>query len=264
MMSCVEPEASFYPKFGNKCDCGGVAGCHGGTDPTLWWIGKAADLSCVYLFAAPLLQVMIPVVKNKTVGDFTDVPFLLTMINCTLQVLYQFPLGNMDPFEINVLGMVLNTIWLSVFVIYNNNRKVLLAKIVGVVVICVAIEGVSLIMQATGSTEAQGIQMVGNLAVIFNIGMYGAPLAALGTVIATRSVATLPVSMVLACLLASFLWGLYGKWLGDYVIGIPNDIGVMLAIVQVIVWLKYKNASPIAARDKLIDGGAKVADESQA
>lgn len=207
---------------------------------------------------------MIPVIKNKTVGDFTDVPFLLTMINCTLQVFYQFPLGNMDPFEINVLGMVLNVIWLSVFVIYNNNRKVLLAKIVGVVVICAAIEGVSLIMQATGSTEAQGIQMVGNIAVIFNIGMYGAPLAALGTVIATRSVATLPVSMVLACLLASFLWGLYGKWLGDYVIGIPNDIGVMLALVQVIVWLKYKNASPVEARDKLIDGGAKVADESQA
>jgi len=207
---------------------------------------------------------MIPVVKNKTVGDFTDVPFLLTMINCTLQVFYQFPLGNMDPFEINVLGMVLNTIWLSVFVIYNNNRKLLLAKCVGVVAICAAIEAVSVIMQATGSTEKQGIQMVGNIAVIFNIGMYGAPLAALGTVIATRSVATLPLSMVLACLLASFLWGLYGKWMGDYVIGIPNDIGVMLAIVQVIVWLKYKNASPVEARDKLIEGGAKVADESQA
>jgi len=257
-MSCVEPDPSFYPKFGHKCDG------HGGGDPTLFWIGKAADLSCVYLFAAPLLQVILPVIKNKKTGDFTDIPFLLTMINCTLQVVYQFPLRNMDPTEINVLGMILNAIWLTVFIIYNAKPGVLIAKCVGVVLLCTAIEGVSVIMQATGSTEAQGVQMVGNIAVIFNIGMYGAPLAALGTVVASRSVTTLPISMVMACLLASFLWGIYGKWIGNYVIGIPNDIGVMLSIVQIIVWLKYRNATPVEARDKLIDGGAKVALETEA
>jgi len=259
-MSCVEPEPSFYPKFGHKCNPNG----DGSGDPTLWWIGKAADLSCVYLFAAPLLQVILPVIKNKTTGDFTDIPFVLTMINCTLQVFYQFPNRNMDAFEINVLGMALNTAWLVVFFIYNDNRKMISAKILGLILTCAAVEGISMIMQANGSTEAQGVQMVGNIAVIFNIGMYGAPLAALGTVIATRSVDTLPITIVLACLLASFLWGLYGKWLGDYVIGIPNDIGVILAVVQVIIWAKYRNATPVQARDKLLDGGAKVADETQA
>jgi solute carrier family 50 protein (sugar transporter) len=207
---------------------------------------------------------MLPVIKQKTVGQFTDVPLLLTMINCTLQVLYQFPQGNEQPFLINAVGMALNVAWLTIFMIYNENRKMLLAKIIGVVLVCVACEMVSVIMQATGSTEHQGIAMVGNLAVIFNIGMYAAPLAALGTVIATRSVETLPITIVLAVLLASFLWGFYGKWIGDYVIGIPNDIGVCLAFVQIIIWLKFRNAMPVEAQDKLIEGGAKIADETQA
>jgi solute carrier family 50 protein (sugar transporter) len=257
-MSCVEPDPTFYPKFGKKCND------HGGEDETLFWIGNFASLACVYLFAAPLFGVMLPVIKQKTVGQFTDVPLLLTMINCTLQVLYQYPQGNMQPFLINVVGMGLNVTWLTIFMIYNENRKMLTAKIIGVVLVCVLCELVSVIMQATGSTEHQGIAMVGNIAVIFNIGMYGAPLAALGTVIATRSVKTLPITIVLAVLLASFLWGLYGKWIGDYVIGIPNDIGVCLAFVQIIIWLKFRNATPIEARDKLIEGGAKIADEIQA
>jgi len=79
-----------------------------------------------------------------------------------------------------------------------------------------------------------------------------------GTVVATRSVETLPILMVLGCLLASILWGTYAKFIGDYHMGIPNDIGVMLALVQIIVWLKYRNATPIEARDKLVDAGAKV------
>merc|ERR1712232_343729 len=115
--------------------------------------------------------------------------------------------------------------------------------------------------QATGSTMEQGVAQIGNIGLIFNVLMYGGPMAALGTVVATRSVDTLPITMVIACLLASFLWGCYGKWVGDYVIGIPNDIGVVLAIVQVIIWMKYRNATPVEDQDKLLDGGVKVADE---
>jgi solute carrier family 50 protein (sugar transporter) len=179
--------------------------------------------------------------------------------------MYAIPQSLTQPFVVNAAGMALNIAWLVVFMIYSDTRLKLALKILAVIAVCGATEGIYLIMMANGSAQDTAASIVGDIADVFNIGMYGSPLAAVGTVFATRSVETLPILMVSMTLVASALWGLYGKWIGDWHVGVPNDIGVLLAIVQIIVWLKFRNATPIdAARDKLVDGGNKVADETQA
>jgi len=255
-MACVEAAKNFYPKFGQQCTPNGE------DDPTAGALGWIASASCIGLFMSPIPQVIMKVVKSKTTGQFPDTPYLVSLVNCALWVMYAIPKRLIQCFAINALGAVLNIAWIGVFVAYTENKRNLLLKIVAV---CVVIGAVFATQLGLGwdSTTATGV--TGDVADIFNIGMYGAPLAAVGTVVATRSVETLPILMVIGCLFASILWGTYAKWIGDYHVGIPNDIGVMLALVQIIVWLKYRNATPIdAARDKLIDGGAKVADETQA
>lgn len=252
-MACVESPANWYPKFGHKCT-------DGAENPVEFWLGWAASASCIGLFCAPIPQVIMKVIKSKTTGQFPDMPYLVSLVNCALWVMYAIPQQLTQCFAINALGVVLNVAWICVFFVYTDNRKVMGAKITLVLAVIGAVFAIGEIMQWSDA----GTGIVGDVADIFNIGMYGAPLAAVSTVVATRSVETLPILMVLGCLLASIMWGTYAKWIGDYHVGIPNDIGVMLGAIQVIVWLKYKNATPDAARDKLVEAGAKVADESQA
>jgi len=224
-------------------------------------MGWIASASVTGLFLSPIPQVIMKVIQNKTTGQFSDVPYLVSLVNCALWVMYALPKNLTQSLATNVVGASLNIAWICVFMVYTENRKNLIAKVSAVVVVVGAVLAVQLVM---GPKTDSASSVVGDVADIFNIGMYGAPLASLGTVVATRSVETLPIIMVLMTLVASMAWGIYAKWIGDYHMGIPNDIGVLLAIVQVIVWLKYRNASSDAARDKLVDGGAKVADETQA
>jgi len=256
---CEETPVTWYPKFGHKCNADGT-----GEDPVEFWLGWLASASCIGLFMSPIPQVMMKIVKNKTTGQFPDMPYLVSLTNCTLWVMYALPQKLTQCFAINALGLVLNSLWLIIFLMYTERRAALIAKIVAVFAVILAVFAAGAIVKATSGDEATANSIVGDVADIFNIGMYGAPLAAVGTVVQTRSVETLPILMVLGCLLASIMWGTYGKWIGDYHVGIPNDIGVVLGMVQVIVWLKYRNATPTDMHAKLADGGAKVADASQA
>jgi len=254
---CDEIPEGWYPKFGHKCNEAGT-----GDDAVATALGWIASASVVGLFISPIPQVMMKVVKAKSTGQFSDLPYLLSLTNCTLWVLYAMPAGLFQPLFVNCVGAGLNVIWLAIFMIYTDSKLILALKILAVIAVCAAAEAVYLIM---GSNGLDGTAIVGDVADVFNIGMYGSPLAAVGTVFATRSVETLPIGMVSMTLIASALWGTYGKWIGDWHVGVPNDIGVLLAIVQVIVYLKFRNATPIdPARDKLVDGGMKVADETQA
>jgi len=251
---------------GQKCACDIPGpGCTGTDDPTQFWLGWIASASVIDLFISPIPQVMCKVIGAKTTGQFADLPYLLSLTNCTLWVMYAIPQNLTQPFVVNAAGMALNITWLVIFMIYTDTRLMLALKILAVIAVCGATQGIYEIMTRSGAEQETAASVVGDIADVFNIGMYGSPLAAVGTVFATRSVETLPILMVSMTLVASALWGLYGKWIGDWHVGVPNDIGVLLAIVQIIVWLKFRNATPIdAARDKLVDGGNKVADETQA
>jgi len=248
-MACVEAAKNFYPKFGQQCTP------DGGDDPTAAALGWIASASCIGLFMSPVPQVIMKVIKSKTTGQFPDTPYLVSLVNCALWCMYAIPKRLTQCLAINGLGVVLNVMWICVFVVYTEKKTNLMIKIAAVLAV---IGTVFAIQMGLGWNEDTATGVTGDVADVFNIGMYGAPLAAVGTVVATRSVETLPILMVLGCMLASILWGTYAKFIGDYHMGIPNDIGVMLASVQIIVWLKYRNATPIEARDKLVDAGAKV------
>jgi len=243
---------SWYPCLcpngpSDECNNGGVATA----------MGYIAMASCVYLFMSPI-PTMRKIMAQGTPGDFPDTPYIVALTNCTLWIMYALLKGLAQPLYTNVLGAVLNVAWIIVFMMYHNgkNRMMLLGKVLVLMALCGAALTAALMI---GGDTSQGQQVVGITADIFNAGMYGAPLAALSIVISTRSVECLPLPMGLGCILASACWGTYAKWIGDYNMGIPNDAGLILGAIQLIIYAKYRNAGPDQARDKLVDGDGKVA-----
>lgn len=221
-------------------------------------MGYISMLSCVYLFMSPI-PTMRKIWAQGTPGDFPDTPYIVALTNCTLWIIYALLKGLSQPLYTNVLGAVLNVIWIAVFMMCHTSKSRMILG--GKVLVLMSLCGIALAAAlAIDGGKSQGQQVVGITADIFNAGMYGAPLAALSVVISTRSVECLPLPMVLGCFIASFCWGTYAKWIGDYNMGLPNDAGLILGVIQMIVYAKYKNASPVdQARDKLVDGDGKVA-----
>lgn len=82
----------------------------------------------------------------------------------------------------------------------------------------------------------------------------------------TRSVASLPVALSAGMFVCSLVWSIYGVYVADITILIPNAIGVSLAATQIALFARYvgtpesKEAAALAA--KAAAGGVGAPGES--
>lgn len=81
---------------------------------------------------------------------------------------------------------------------------------------------------------------VGLIAMILNVLMLFGPLASMGEVIRTRSTASFPFPPLLWTLIASTLWCVYGVYIGEVPVYLPNALGILFGFVQIslFVWAR--------------------------
>jgi len=63
--------------------------------------------------------------------------------------------------------------------------------------------------------------------------MYGAPLSVMWEVVRTKSVEFMPLPLSAMSFLNSAVWSLYGFYVQDTYIGMPNNLGTVLTVAQV-------------------------------
>lgn len=81
---------------------------------------------------------------------------------------------------------------------------------------------------------------IGNIAVLFCVAMFGSPLAALQTVLQTKSAKSIPLPFTLATVLNCVLWSVFGLFgMKDGNIYVPNLLGLGFGLAQVLLKLKY-------------------------
>ncbi|GBG75260.1 hypothetical protein CBR_g19894 [Chara braunii] len=71
---------------------------------------------------------------------------------------------------------------------------------------------------------------------VFTVLMYGSPLAVMGTVIKTLSVEFMPFSLSLLGFVCSSTWAAYGIYVQDLWIILPNLLGSLLGLMQLILY----------------------------
>jgi solute carrier family 50 protein (sugar transporter) len=83
---------------------------------------------------------------------------------------------------------------------------------------------------------------IGNIAVLFCVAMFASPLAALQTVLHTKSAKSIPLPFTLATVLNCLLWSVVGLLdMHDANIYLPNLLGLAFGIAQVVLKLVYDN-----------------------
>ncbi|RRT42895.1 hypothetical protein B296_00022107 [Ensete ventricosum] len=189
--------------------------------------------------------------KKGSVQEFSPIPYVATLLNCMMWVVYGLPMvhpHSMLVITINGSGLVIELSYVLLFIVYSSGGKRL--KVLVMLLAQTAFVGVvALLVLTLAHTHERRSMIVGVLCVFFGTMMYAAPLsvmvsppAMLGLnkmVIRSKSVEYMPLSLSLASFFNGVCWTAYALIRFDPYITIPNGLGVMFAVAQLVLYAMY-------------------------
>uniref|UniRef100_A0A803L8P0 Bidirectional sugar transporter SWEET n=1 Tax=Chenopodium quinoa TaxID=63459 RepID=A0A803L8P0_CHEQI len=213
---------------------------------TLGIIGNVISFG---LFLSPV-PTFLRIIKNKSVEEFKPDPYLCTVINCLFWCLYGLPFvhpNNILVTTINGIGLGIELIYLAIFLTYasNSKRKFIAWVLLGEVVLFVAV--VLLTLFIFHNTDKRTI-FVGAFCVVFNVSMYFSPLTVMRKVMRTKSVEYMPFFLTLAGFLNGVCWTAYAFIHIDFWMVVPNGLGAISGIIQLILYGTYYKTTPKSSK----------------
>ncbi|MCD7452069.1 hypothetical protein HAX54_014909 [Datura stramonium] len=205
-------------------------------------VGIIGNILSFCLFASPM-PTFKRIIKNKSVEEFHPYPYLASAMNCMMWIYYGMPFVHPHSVlvvTINSIGLFLQLCYLSIFFFFTGKRYRL--EIVGILL--GEIMGLAAVVAGTMlglHTYANRTTVVGVLATIFGILMYGSPLSIMFKVIKTKSAEFLPKMLSIACFLNGICWAIYALLKFDPYILTGNGVGALLAFVQLVLIVIYRN-----------------------
>ncbi|KZV40927.1 hypothetical protein F511_05172 [Dorcoceras hygrometricum] len=215
-------------------------------------VGIIGNIIALVLFLSPV-PTFYRIWKKKSVEQYSPIPYLATFINCALWVLYGLPFVHPNStlvVTINGAGLVIEIVYLSLFVTFSDAKKRL--KLVAVVVMeCVFVAVLALLVLNLAHSTKLRSTIVGSICMIGNIMMYASPLAVMKLVITTRSVEYMPFFLSLFSFLNGISWTAYALIRFDPFIVAPNGMGSILGLAQLLLYATfYKSTQRIMAERK--------------
>uniref|UniRef100_A0A0E0D0A3 Bidirectional sugar transporter SWEET n=1 Tax=Oryza meridionalis TaxID=40149 RepID=A0A0E0D0A3_9ORYZ len=202
-------------------------------DPS-FFIGIVGNVISILVFASPIATFR-RIVRSKSTEEFRWLPYVTTLLSTSLWTFY----GLLKPG--GLLIVTVNGAGAALEAIYAKMVKVVLAVNVGAVAAVVVVALVAL----HGGVR---LFVVGVLCAALTIGMYAAPMAAMRTVVKTRSVEYMPFSLSFFLFLNGSVWSVYSLLVKDYFIGIPNAIGFALGTAQLALYMAYRRTKKPAGK----------------
>ncbi|GMJ09350.1 hypothetical protein like AT4G10850 [Hibiscus trionum] len=203
-------------------------------------VGIIGNVISFGLFLSPV-PTFFRIYKKKTVEEFQPIPYLCTVMNCILWCFYGLPIvkkDNLLVLTINAIGLVIELFYLTVYVIYANDRKK--RQIVGYVLLGeAALAAVVVLVAMLALKGSHRTLFVGIASDIFNIVMYASPLAILTKVIKTKSVEYMPFWLSVAGFSNGVCWTIYGLLPVDVFILFSNGLGAFFGFLQLSLYAYY-------------------------
>ncbi|KAF7806101.1 bidirectional sugar transporter SWEET5 [Senna tora] len=210
------------------------------TDSIRTVVGIIGNVISFGLFLSPL-PTFVKIFKAKSVEEFKPDPYLATILNCIMWSFYGSSLVSEDNIlvlTINGIGFFIEVFYTLIFFTYSNwnkRKKILIVlfieAIFTVVVIFCTLHFVHTLKQRT--------MIIGIICIVFNILMYFSPLTVMRLVIKTKSVKYMPFLLSLANFANGLIWVIYAAFRWDPYLVIPNGLGALSGLVQLILYACY-------------------------
>lgn len=177
--------------------------------------------------------------SERGVGSLSHIPYLFQFLNCGLWILYGLTpsVSNTSILVTNGVGIVLSTFYLWNYYKFCVEKKTILShsSFASGFLILVSIVTYLLIYNQAPYVST----LLGVIASIICVIMFGSPLSTIQTVIKTKSTESMPVLMCMLGTACSCSWLIYGSILSDIFIWLPNLGGFFLGLLQIALLLVY-------------------------
>jgi len=213
-------------------------------------VGNIALLLSICLYLAGL-TICFEIFKRKSVGDISAFPFLSGIFNCLINFMYGYLVNNKQIKTVTVVGFNLEVFYVFFFLFYCSNKRKVLNQFALIIAINASISYYAFVLSRPSSSDT--INLIGSIAAVVNIVMYGSPLASLNAVLKTKSTESLSFPLCFVNLLCSLFWTAYGFMLKDRFLLMPNLLGGFLAFILISLFFKFpRSSSTLQAKNYIL------------
>ena len=195
------------------------------------WVGTVI---ATYFYIAPVVPFLKLIKGEISWKESPGILLICSFMNCILWGDYGLLLDRFLIYFANGLGGVITLIWIVIFIIHFVEKRFAMALLY-TLILTIAIVGIALLF-----FFIVPYQITGKIAMVFNVLMYASPGEKMITVFRTGNYKLIPIWSTLGGTACSACWMMYGIYLMDWNQIIPNGLGVIFSIFQVIVFLFYK------------------------
>lgn len=202
--------------------------------------GLLGNVISFMVFLAPV-HTFGTIYKKKSAEGFQSINYVVGLFSAMLWIYYAFlrP-GNMLLVTINSFGCFIETVYLLFYLFYASRN----ARIRTAWILLITLLGFGVIILVTQwrllvKPENRG-EVIGWICLVFSLCVFVAPLAILRKVIRTKSVEYMPILLSVFLTLSAVVWFFYGLFLHDLNIAIPNVLGLILGVLQIVLYFVYK------------------------
>ncbi|KAI3469098.1 hypothetical protein Pfo_025761 [Paulownia fortunei] len=164
---------------------------------------------------------------------------------------------------INGTGLVIEIVYLSLFLIFSNSKK-RLKMVVVLVAECIFLAALAVLVLTLAHTTKLRSAIVGSICMAGNIMMYASPLSIMKLVIATRSVEYMPFFLSLFSFLNGVSWTSYALIRFDPFIVAPNGMGTLLGLAQLLLYATFYRSTKRIMAERKAQGEVGLAEKQAA
>ncbi|CAN1232664.1 Bidirectional sugar transporter NEC1 [Linum perenne] len=212
--------------------------------------GLLGNIISFMVFLAPV-PTFYKIHKKKSSQGFHSIPYVTALMSAMLLLYYGVLKTNATLIiTINAIGCGIEVLYLSIYLLYSPNRELQMftLKMLGC---SLGGYGGMIVVTVYVLHGSARLNTIGWICAVFNIAVFAAPLSILRNVIKTKSVEYMPFSLSLFLTLCATAWFFYGLLVNDYYIALPNVLGFLFGITQMVLYMIYKDAiPPVADKDQ--------------
>ncbi|MCE0480806.1 hypothetical protein HAX54_037937 [Datura stramonium] len=200
--------------------------------------GVLGNIVSFFVFLSPL-PIFYKIYTKKSTEGYQSIPYVVALFSAMLWIYYAFLKTNTTLLiTINTFGCFIETLYVGFYLFYAPKKarvqtiKLLLLLVVG------GFGAIVLVGQFLFEGAVR-VQVVGWICLVFSLCVFVAPLCIVRQVIKTKSVEYMPFLLSLFLTLSAVLWFFYGLLLKDFNIAIPNVLGFIFGIIQMVLFIMY-------------------------
>lgn len=219
--------------------------------------GLLGNIVSFGVFLAPL-PTFYQIYKRKSTEGFQSIPYVVALFSAMLWMYYAMLKTDVILLiTINSFGCVVETIYIGVFLFYAPKQTRLQSV---KLIVLMNVVGFGLIVALTHflTNGANRVHVIGWICLVFALSVFVAPLGVVRQVIKTKSVEYMPFWLSFFLTLSAVMWFFYGLLLKDINIAIPNVLGFTFGILQMVLFMMYKNEKKVVDQKKIPEISTQV------